>query len=159
MSFEYDSKIRWSDAVGSSTVTFWCHDAYGHTKKTYDTRSSRHWKAEATKLLALLLWRPQQHQPHHPPQHWTTTLWLHMEFNLISFTLRPFSKDLFTHTVTARPSAYTGVCVASSSSAWKYNVRSRFIWFALRWLKLLFRYITLTTISCWNECAWIKFEP
>lgn len=130
---------------------------YGATKHTatrrkhiYDTRSSRHWKQAATKLLALSSWQCGRSSTSFTTV-WATTLWLHVKFNLISFTLRPSPKDLFTRTVTARLSA----CVASS---WKYIVRSRFIWFALRWLKLLFRYITLTTISCLNECAWIKFE-
>lgn len=32
----------------------------------------------------------------------STTLWLHVKFNFILFTLRPFTEDLFTRNVTAR---------------------------------------------------------
>lgn len=98
----------------------------------------------------------------------STTLWLHAKFNFIPFTitlhaLRSFSKiySLWHSTAACLRNGSTLPSRSSSFARKEYNVRSRFShWFAFvsEMLKLLFCYVTLTTISCSNECvSWIKF--
>lgn len=69
-----------------------------------------------------------------------------VKFNFISFTLRPFSKDLFTRTVTTRHHQHYHSHENTMSEADSFDSP----YFGI---KLLFCYITLTTISFWNECA------
>lgn len=118
-----------------------------------DVRTKDHWVVLA--LLCYLSERWQQHQ--FKPALETRTLRVQVKFNFIPFTLRPFSKDLFTHTVT------TIVTVSTRHHQHHHsheNTMSEADSFDSPYfgIKLLFCYITLTTISFWNECAWIKFE-
>lgn len=140
-----------------------CHTP-AHNKNTWFTLSTAP-RTKANKVdLALLKWQSgggnsttassANHLKH-------TTLWLHVKFNFILFHLTAIFGKIYALV----PSPHACVCSGSIIAVVVVVIISHentmseadFDSLYFEYIKLSFCYITLTTISFLNECAWIKF--